>query len=86
MKITAQLVHEKDAPKSHAYGMRTEDGILIKVWVPKDLARKPLAEIGAEIIIPIGKSDKKNKKDKKGKGKRRPEPEDENDDEEDEDE
>jgi hypothetical protein len=84
VKIIAQLAHEKDAPKSHAYGVRTEEGILIKVWVPKALAKKPLLEIGAELIIPIGKSDKKDKG--KNKKKRKPEQEDENEDEADDDE
>lgn len=80
MKIQAILVHEKSAPHSHAYGARTEDGILIKVWIPHKLVAKPLAEIGAELVLPEKKSGKKDKG--KGKKKRRQEEEDDDEDEE----
>jgi hypothetical protein len=77
MKVRAELVYEKDAPKSHAYGIRTEDGILIKVWVPKSLSKKPVEVILAEVEIPTGKSVKKSK------GKKRKQDDDEDDEEED---
>lgn len=37
--VKAVLVFEKDAPKTRAFGVRTKDGILIKVWVPKDMIK-----------------------------------------------
>jgi len=64
MRIRAELSHEKDAPKSHAYGFRTDDGVLIKVWVPKALVRDPIEVVLAEIEIPIEKGKKSKKKRK----------------------
>lgn len=73
MKITVPLVHEKSAPKSHAYEGRTEDGILVKMWLPHALVAKPLDGIEATVTFPEGK--------KKGKVKKRKQREDDEEDE-----
>lgn len=70
MKISVQLEHEKSAPKSHAYGARTEDGILVKVWIPHSLVAKPLGGIEVDLNFPEGK-----KKGRSTKKKRRDEDE-----------
>ena len=53
-KIKAILEFEKEAPKSHAFGIKTEDGILIKVWVPKSMMKKPVDELDVVLSIPTG--------------------------------
>jgi hypothetical protein len=78
MKITVPLVHEKSAPKSHAYEGRTEDGILVKMWLPHKLVPKPIEGIEATVDFPEGR--------KKKKGKKRKQQEDDEDEDEDEEE
>jgi hypothetical protein len=38
MKTT--VTYEQDSPKCRVYGTRTEDGTLIKIWVPFAVAGK----------------------------------------------
>lgn len=65
MKIEARLAFEKDAPKSHAYGVRTDEGILIKVWIPKALVRNPPEDIVAGIAFATGDGSGKKKSKKR---------------------
>jgi hypothetical protein len=93
VEIEATLVFEKQAPKSRAFGVRTEEGVLIKIWVPNDLVGKDVTSLEIALDIPEGKK-KKNKKGKakaepekgrKGKAKKSKRDEDEDEDEDDED-
>lgn len=54
MKVNAILEYEKEAPKSHAFGIKTDDGILIKVWLPKALVKKHPDELTVILNIPSG--------------------------------
>lgn len=56
--IKAVLEYEKDAPKSLVYGVRTKDGVLIKVWVPKALQKK--VKGGLPITIELSGAKGKN--------------------------
>jgi ribosomal protein L12E/L44/L45/RPP1/RPP2 len=58
MKVEGTLVFEKTAPKSHAFGVRTKDGVLIKVWIPKALMPKPIDEIACQLDVPFAKVSK----------------------------
>lgn len=77
-KLSATLDFEKDAPKTRVFGTRTDDGVLIKVWIPKEAAGKNVKSVDAAISWSAGKA--------KAKGKKRPVDEDEDEEELDEDE
>jgi len=53
MKVSAELEYKKDAPKSHSFGTRTKDGILIMVWVPKALSKKRPADLFATVSFDL---------------------------------
>lgn len=63
VKISTTLEYESARPKSHAYGTRTAEGILIKVWVPNDLVgKKHPEELAVVLTLPIAEKGKKGKK------------------------
>jgi hypothetical protein len=87
--VSGEAMFEKDAPKTYSYGVRTEEGIIVKFWIPKGiLGKNHPDELPFSLDLPSGKKAKANGKvaSKKSKSKKSRDEDDEEDDEEEEDE